>query len=206
MKTSLMICGFFVAGALLGWVGVVPKLLLPPAEGVGIGFYLLCGLMVFVGVGVGGSGKAFRIVRELRWRIVFVPLAAVAGTAVGCVVVAALLPGFTLHDSLAAGAGLGFYSMSSFIIQGPPFRNETLAAVALFSNMAREIATLLFTPLFVSYFGRLAPIATGGATTMDTTLPIITRESGKEYGMIAAFSGVVLSAVVPVLVPFIMSL
>jgi uncharacterized membrane protein YbjE (DUF340 family) len=206
VKTSLLICAFFAAGALLGWGGVVPKVLLPPEQGLGAGFYLLCLLMVFVGVGVGGSGKAFRVVRQVHWKIVFVPLAAVVGTFLGCLLVAAVLPTLTLHDSLAAGAGLGFYSMSSFIIQGPPFRNETLAAVALFANMAREIATLLLTPLFVRYFGKLAPIGTGGATTMDTTLPIITQESGKDYGMIAAFSGVVLSAVVPVLVPLIMAM
>ena len=206
MKTSLLICAFFAAGVALGWGGLVPKAVLPPKEGLGAGFYLLCVLMVFVGIGVGGSGKALRIVRQVHVKIVFVPLAVVVGTFLGCVAAAAVLPKLTLHDSLAAGSGLGFYSMSSFIIQGPPFRNETLAAVALFANMAREIATLLFTPLFVRYFGKLAPIGTGGATAMDTTLPIITQESGKEYGMIAAFSGVVLSAVVPVLVPLIMAM
>ena len=206
MKTSLLICAFFVAGVLLGWAGGVPKVLLPPAEGLGAGFYLLCVLMIFVGVGVGGSGKALRVVKQVHWKIVFVPLAVVVGTFIGCLVVAATVPMLTLHDSLAAGSGLGFYSMSSFIIQGPPWHNETLAAVALFANMAREIATLLFTPLFVRYFGKLAPIGTGGATTMDTTLPIIAQESGKDYGMIAAFSGVVLSAIVPVLVPLIMAM
>ena len=206
MKTSLVICACFAAGVLLGRGGVVPRALLSPDEGLGVGFYLICMLMVFVGVSVGGSGQALRVVRQVHWKIVFVPLAVIVGTFFGCLVVAAALPGLTLHDSLAAGSGLGFYSMSSFIIQGPPWRNETLAAVALFANMAREIATLLFTPLLVRYFGKLAPIGTGGATTMDTTLPIITQEAGKDYGMIAAFSGVVLSAAVPVLVPLIMAM
>lgn len=45
----------------------------------------------------------------------------------------------------------------------------------------REIIALLAAPFLVRFFGRLAPIAVGGATTMDTTLPIITRYSGEKY-------------------------
>ena len=40
-------------------------------------------------------------------------------------------------------------------------------------SIIREIFALLGAPLFVRYFGRLSPICAGGATTMDTTLPII---------------------------------
>ena len=36
-------------------------------------------------------------------------------------------------------------------------------------------------PLLAKYFGKLAPISVGGATTMDTTLPIITRYSGESF-------------------------
>ena len=72
------------------------------------------------------------------------------------------------------------------------------------SNIFREIITLLFAPLLAKYFGELAPIAAGGATAMDTTLPIITKFSGKEYGIISLFSGIVLSLLVPFLVTFIL--
>ena len=82
--------------------------------------------------------------------------------------------------------------------------NETLGVIALLSNIMRELITLLATPIFLKYFGKLAPIAAGGATSMDTTLPIITKFSGKDYAIIAIFSGTVLTILVPFLVTFIL--
>ncbi len=79
-----------------------------------------------------------------------------------------------------------------------------LTVIALISNISREIFTLLATPFLVKYFGTLAPIASGGATSMDTTLPIITKFLGKEYAIISVFSGVVLTILVPFLVTFIL--
>ncbi|MBN2521044.1 MAG: lysine exporter LysO family protein, partial [Bacteroidales bacterium] len=67
------------------------------------------------------------------------------------------------------------------------------------------IFTFIFTPLLVRYFGRLAPIASGGATSMDTSLPIITKFTGKEYAVISIYNGIVLSILVPVLITFIYS-
>jgi len=54
----------------------------------------------------------------------------------------------------------------------------------------------------VKFFGKLSPIASGGATSMDTTLPVIAKFSGREYAVISVFSGVVLT----ILVPFIITL
>jgi uncharacterized membrane protein YbjE (DUF340 family) len=75
-----------------------------------------------------------------------------------------------------------------------------LGTVALLSNIMRELAALLLAPLLVRYFGKLAPIAVGGATTMDTTFPVIVKFSGKEFAVIAVFHGFVLDVSVPVLV------
>ena len=54
----------------------------------------------------------------------------------------------------------------------------------------------------VKYFGKLAPICAGGATTMDTTLPIITKFSGSEYVMVALFHGIIIDFSVPLWVSF----
>ena len=67
----------------------------------------------------------------------------------------------------------------------------------MLSNIMREITALLGAPLLVKYFGKLAPISVGGATTMDTTLPIITRCSGKEFVIISIFHGFVVDFSVP---------
>ena len=54
----------------------------------------------------------------------------------------------------------------------------------------------------VKYFGPLAPISSGGATTMDTTLPIITRCSGQDFVIVSLFHGFLVDFSVPFLVTF----
>ena len=50
------------------------------------------------------------------------------------------------------------------------------------------------------WFGPLAPISSGGATTMDTTLPIITQTIGQRYVVLSIFHGFVTDFSVPFLV------
>ena len=110
------------------------------------------------------------------------------------------LPGRTLWDCLAVGSGFGYYSLSSVFIT--EYRGAELGTVALVANIVREIITLLGAPLLVCWFGRLAPICSGGATTMDTTLPVISRFSGKEFVVVSIFHGFVVDFSVPFLVTF----
>ena len=101
---------------------------------------------------------------------------------------------------MAVGSGFGYYSLSSvFITQ---YKGAELGTVALMTNIFREIITLLFAPLLVRFFSPLAPICAGGATTMDTTLGVITRFSGREYVFIAVFHGAVVDFTVPFFVTF----
>jgi uncharacterized membrane protein YbjE (DUF340 family) len=78
--------------------------------------------------------------------------------------------------------------------------------VALLANISRELLTLLAAPWLVRWFGRLAPISAGGATTMDTTLPIITRVCGQELAIVSVYHGFVMDFSVPFLVTFFCSL
>jgi uncharacterized membrane protein YbjE (DUF340 family) len=103
-----------------------------------------------------------------------------------------------LNECLAIGSGFGYYSLSSIYIT--KISGEVLGVVALLSNIIREVITLIASPVLVKYFGKLAPIASGGATSMDTTLPIITRYSGKEFAVTSVFSGTVLTIIVPFMV------
>jgi len=75
-----------------------------------------------------------------------------------------------------------------------------LGTIALLANIFREVLALLLAPLLVRYFGKLAPIAAGGATTMDTTFPVIVRYSGKEYSVVSIYHGFVTDLAVPFLV------
>lgn len=68
------------------------------------------------------------------------------------------------------------------------------------ANIIREMITLLLTPLLAKWFGPLAPISSGGATTMDTTLPIITQTVGLRYVALSIYHGFVTDFTVPFVV------
>ena len=80
-----------------------------------------------------------------------------------------------------------------------------MGVIALLTNVMRELLTLILAPLLARYVGKFAPIAAGAATSMDTTLPVVTRFSGPEYTTIAVLSGVILMLLVPLLVTAILS-
>ena len=160
--------------------------------------YALMLLLVFVGISVGLNPKTWEVLKNAKFYILLVPLAAIIGSLAGAAVISFFLPQIKLTQALAVGSGFGYYSLSSILIA--ELDSNRLAVIALLANIFREIVTLLFTPLMVKYFGRIAPITVGGATSMDTTLPIITQFSGKEYVIISIFNGTVLTILVPVLV------
>jgi len=199
MKSSLIIFSFFVAGVLAGLSGKLPT----GYDFDKYGSYALYVLMFLAGASIGSDKNSWKVLATHNYKIIWVPVTIVVGTLLGAALAAAILPTLTLRESLAVGAGFGYYSLSSvFITQ---LHSQTLGVVALLSNIFREVATLLITPILVRFFGNLAGIASGGATAMDTTLPVISRYSGKEYAIVAVFSGIVLTILVPFLVTFILT-
>lgn len=194
MKGSLIIVSFFIAGVIVGLCRWYPEAL----AGSNLSYYALCALMFCVGVSLGYDKTVFKSFRQLDPRILFLPLITILGTLAGCVVVSFFLSGRSVTDCLAVGSGFGYYSLSSIFIT--QYKGAELGTVALLANISREIITLLCTPFLVRGFGNLAPISAGGATTMDTTLPVITRYSGKEFAVVSIFHGFAVDFSVPFLV------
>ncbi|MEA3494519.1 MAG: lysine exporter LysO family protein [Bacteroidota bacterium] len=198
MKSSLIIVTFFVIGIVAGLEGILPEFLIKSE----IVVYPLYLLMFLVAVGIGADKKALKIFKATSYKILLIPIFIVVGTLSGVAIISLFLSGISIQDSLAVGAGMGYYSLSSVLIG--QIKGETLGVIALMSNIMREIFTLLVAPLLVKYFGKIAPISTAGATSMDTTLPIIIRFSGKDYAVISIVSGTILTILVPFLVVFIL--
>lgn len=198
MKNSLIILGFFVLGVVLGRFEKLPDELLQTD----FSMHALYVLMFLVGIGIGTDKKSWSILRSMNIKIVLIPLGIIFGTLAGSALASLFLPDLKLKEVLAVGAGFGYYSLSSLFIT--QLSGEMLGLIALLSNIFREIFTLLATPILVRYFGKLGGIASGGATSMDTTLPVITKYSGMEWGIISVFSGVILTILVPFLVTFIL--
>lgn len=208
MKGSLLVVACFVLGCLLGWTGWLPTFL----QEHDLSAYVLYLLMFQVGLSIGSDSKLKQILRSLRPKLLLVPLATIMGTLTFTALVSVLLSRWGVFDCLAVGSGFAYYSLSSILITQlkEPTLGAQLAAelgtIALIANILRELIALLGAPLFVRYFGRLAPICVGGATTMDTTLPIITRYCGNELVFVSIFHGILVDFSVPFLVSFFCSL
>ncbi len=198
MKGSLIIVSFFIAGILTGFFNFLPDHFLQNDYSI----YALYLLMFLVGIGIGSNKNAINLIKEINLKIILVPVSIIIGTYLGVWAFSILFSSLTLTESLAVGSGFGYYSLSSVLIT--EVSGETLGVIALLSNITREIITLLFTPLFARYLGKLAPIASGGATAMDTTLPVISKYIGSDYAIISVFSGVVLTILVPFLIALIL--
>ncbi|NCC10002.1 MAG: lysine exporter LysO family protein [Bacteroidia bacterium] len=200
MKGSLIIVAFFVVGTLCGIYQLIPYDLTDSK----LSYYALCALMFSVGVGIGNDPQTLRNFRSLNPRLLFLPIVTILGTLAGCAVVSLFLSHRSVADCMAVGSGFGYYSLSSIFIT--QYKGAELGTIALLSNISREIITLLFAPVLVRFFGKLAPISAGGATTMDTTLPIITQYSGQNFVVVSIFHGFVVDFSVPFLVTLFCSI
>lgn len=194
LRGSGIIVGFFIAGVCIGVFGRVPQVLLTSE----VSFYALCALMGCVGLNIGHSPETLRSFRTLNPRLALLPVCTIIGTWAGSAFFSLLLEHRSLTDCLAIGSGFGYYSLSSIFIT--EYKGAEMGTVALLANIVRELITLLAAPLLVRWFGRLAPIAAGGATTADTTLPIITQTSGQDLAVVSIFHGFVVDFSVPFLV------
>ena len=199
MIGSLIIVGFFVLGIIVGLCDVIPDSFVNSD----VSYYALCCLMFCVGISIGCDTSVLKSFKEVNPRLMMLPIMTILGTLAGCAAVSILLGHRQLTDCLAIGSGFGYYSLSSIFIT--QYRGAELGTIALLANISREILTLLCAPLLAKYFGRLAPISVGGATTMDTTLPIITRYSGESFIIVSIFHGFCVDFSVPFLVTFFCS-
>jgi uncharacterized membrane protein YbjE (DUF340 family) len=200
MKHTGLIILFFTIGLLLGLYASLPESI----SGNKMTLYTLYLLLFLVGIGVGSTKNILKLLRSVSWRIFLIPGSVIFGTFMGTFVYAMLDSSLSLRSCWAVGAGFGYYSLTGVLVK--EIAGEGLGIIALLSNLLREVLTLIFTPLLAKYFDKTGPVSAGGATTMDTTLPVITRYIGTEYVAISVFSGMILSLLVPFIVPWVLGL
>lgn len=200
MKQSFVYLLLFVIGVVLALSGIVPEVLLKKD----ISTWVLYALLFLVGIQIGAGKNIFAILKRFGWKVLMIPLATTVGTFAGVALLSLTIPGRSLTDCLCVGAGFAYYSLSSILIT--EFRGAELGTMALLANIMREFSVLILAPWMVKYFGKLGPISAGGATTMDTTLPVITKFSGQELVVIALFHGMIIDFSVPLWVSLFLTL
>ena len=126
LKGSLVIVAFFAVGCLAGlWTE-------PDMQGSSLSTWVLYALMFCVGVTLGNDRTLAGRVRRLDRRLALLPVATAVGTLGGAALAAPFFGAdsavTSAADSLAVGAGFGYYSLSSIFIAD--LRGAELATVA----------------------------------------------------------------------------
>ncbi|MFW6372046.1 MAG: lysine exporter LysO family protein [Bacteroidota bacterium] len=200
MKDSIIILLFFMTGILLGRFNWYPGNM----DITLFTRYALYFLLVLVGITIGMDKRVWVYFRRLQLKILLVPLGTIVGSAIGAIFYSMIYSYPDYIDALAISAGYGYYSLSSIMIT--ELAGKSLGLIALLSNITREIFTLLAAPLLSRFFGQLAPVTSGGATSMDTTLPVILKHTSPGYSIIAITHGIILSIFVPVIISILYKL
>ncbi len=197
MSIILLILAALVAGILAGVSGLLPAGVFVSLDTAIL--VMLCLLLFAIGLDMSQNKGAFAQVRRVGWRMVLLPAFIAAGSVLGALA-AGVLMGMDAGNAMAIGAGFGWYSLSAVMLTG--LAGAQVGTMALLSNVFRELLSIIIMPLVVRYFGKVAAIAPGGATAMDTTLPIVVKYAGSEMSVLSFVSGFTLSMLVIVLVPF----
>lgn len=159
-------------------------------------------LLLVMGLSFGLDKEAMGKLRRTGPKILIVPLAVASGSILGGLV-GGLILGLDPLASMAASAGYGWYTLTGPLV-GQIFGAEW-GALGFVLNFLRELLTIVTVSLMVK-IDKYAPIASGGATTMDTTLPILVRYCGSDVLIVAFSSGFILTIIAPFTIIAIASL
>jgi uncharacterized membrane protein YbjE (DUF340 family) len=160
-------------------------------------------LLFAVGFELGQDADLGRKIKNLPRISLAVPFVVALGSLLGAIF-AGLAVNVPMGDGALAGAGFGWYSLSAVIITQD--YEVTTGALALLTNVFREVFAILLIPIVAKKVGYLPAVAPGGATAMDVTLPIIAQSTDAQTTLVAFYSGTVLSALVPIIVPVLIAL
>jgi uncharacterized membrane protein YbjE (DUF340 family) len=159
--------------------------------------WLLYLLLALVGIQLVESGvnikKSF-----LHPETLIVPIGTIIGTFIGALFVARFID-LPYGKTLALASGFGWYTLSGVMIteMGDPI----LGSAGFIVNVFRESIALLLIPLLSKGWYPNIAIGVAGATSMDVTLPLISRNCGASSVPLSITSGSILTMLVPFLVP-----
>ena len=159
--------------------------------------YILYTLMFFVGISVGLHRGLWKRLRQYDLRVLLIPAGIVAGSLLGGMA-CSLLTDLTLREAAAVGSGMGWYSLSGVMLT--EMGGARIGSIAFLSNLMREIFAFFCIPLVSRRLNYYTCIAPAGATSEDTTLPMMIRYTNEETVVLSVLNGILCSAMVPVLI------
>ncbi len=207
LKNTFAILGIVAAGMLIGALIILKRL--PGILGTFdlASYYtlvvLLCILMFFVGLDLGGSDTVIDSIRKAGYRVILFPIATMTGTMVAGVA-ACLVMGFSLREGSAICIGFGWYTYAPIVIASAGQQFMIASAVSFMHNVIREVAGIIFIPLVAKKIGYMESTGVPGIAAMDVCLPIVERSCGPNMVVYAFATGLIMCIVTSMGVPLIM--
>lgn len=165
--------------------------------------WILYALMFSVGISIGMQRGMASKIREYHLKIFIIPIGVIIGSFIGGLLCAWML-GLPLGHGAAVASGMGWYSLAGATIS--QMGGAELGSIAFMSNLMREIFSFVLIPFLAVKLNYYTCIASAGATSEDTTLPVMLKYTNEETVILSVFNGVICSFFVPILIPFCFSL
>ena len=197
-----------VSGVLAGLFGFMPDFI----SGHSLSQILLYALIIQVGLGIGMRPDLKNIIKHFNPKLLLLPVCTIAGTLAFTYVATLIFRNDSSSDLMAIGSGFGYYTLSSVLIS--QFKEASagadaaasIAAIALLTNVVREMFALLSCRFLSSRGHGVEAISVAGINSMDVCLPMIIGKSGEEENSdtqlvsAAIFHGIAIEISVPILI------
>ena len=158
--------------------------------------YILYLTMVLVGISVGLHESIVEQMKKYHLKLLFIPTGIIIGSIIGGVICSFVLSE-PMRESLAISGGLGWYSLTGVAIGN--LSGAEYGSIAFLSNLMREIISFFVIPVIAIKLNYYTCIAPAGATSEDTTLPMMIRYTDEKTVVFSVLNGVICSAAVPVI-------
>lgn len=155
-------------------------------------------LLFLIGFDIGNNRESMKTLIKANRYAIIIPAGTIIGTLFGGYLVS-LITDLTADQAMAIASGFGWHSLSGIMLA--EMKGSDIGAIAFLSNVFRESLSLILIPFLARFAGPYAAIAPSGATTMDVTLPVIEKYCGKNAAIVGFINGVILSTLVPIILP-----
>lgn len=194
----LFVLIFFIIGIIISWTINLPQGAIMIVQT--ISETLLFLLLFLIGFQTSQDKRIFKNIKKYPMRIFVLAASVIIGTTLGAIISGFIL-NISIKKSLLVSAGMGFYSLSSFILIKEGYIQ--IAQLSFLSNVSRELIGLFSVPIVSRFYGLLPAAAAGSAA--DTILPIIAKYNKSEEVIISIGSAFVLTLIVPIIITIILS-
>lgn len=193
---ALKLCLAVIVGFVLGFM-------LKNSFPLSLGFstYFLMAILFCVGIELRNGGIAIRNIlinrRAMITGVIFILTSWFGG------ILGALILNLPITQGLAVSSSFGWYSLSSVTLHhawGPVW-----GSIAFFNDLVRELLSLFIVPFLIQHY-RSTAIGFTGATSLDSTLPIIQKSGGIEVMPFAISFGFITNVLPPILLTIFTSI